>query len=155
MENESLPSLHKKYIKGTSPKAIVMDKKILLCNLTNAVKRGGNFSSGSVYITTKVLKHIYDKKPAELYDFIIKNLPQIVKYPNHIYRNKNGKRGDFCLVKSLKNEKYLCSIEICEVCIDTEKKQEEIYIATVFRTDDKYLEKYELLWSWRDDIPSS
>lgn len=152
MENESLQSLHKKYIRGTSPKAIIMDKKILLCNLTKAVKRGCRFSSSGVYVTTKVLKHIYDKKPAELYDFIVQNLPKIVKYPSHIYKNKSAKRGDFCFVKSLKNEKYLCSIEIC---INPERKQEEIYVATVFRTDDKYLEKYELLWSWKDDTPSS
>lgn len=152
VENESIQSLHKKYIKGTAPKFIVVDKKFFLCNLTNVVKREVKFTSNKVYITTKMLKHIYDKKPAELYDFIVQNLYQIVKYPDHIYKNKSTKRGDFCFVKLLKNEKYLPSIE---VCAGDNKNQEEIYVATVFRTDEKYLEKYELLWSWRDDIPSS
>lgn len=150
-ESESLYSLHKKYIKGTPPGSIVMIKKILLCKLINTVRRDCNFSSSGVYVTTKMLKHIYDKKPAELYDFIIENLVKIAKYPEHIYKNKSSKRGDFCFVKTLKNEKYLCSIEI----YNSEENKEEIYVATVFRTDDKYLEKYELLWSWRDDIPSS
>lgn len=151
MEQESLHSLHKKYIKGTEPKAIVVYKKILLCNLTKTVQRSCGFSSGAVYITTIILKHLYDKKPAEWYDFIINNLIEIVKYPNHIYKNRSEKTGNFCLVKTLKNKKYLCSIEICA----DEQEKPEIYIVTVFRTDDKYLEKYELLWSWRDDAPSS
>ncbi|MBU2545173.1 hypothetical protein KKC65_01805 [Patescibacteria group bacterium] len=95
----------------------------------------------------KSSKTCYDKKPAEQYDFIIRNLHTIVKYPDSIYKNKDGKRGDFCLVKELKNKKYLCSIE--------DKGMGEISIATAFRTDDKYLGKYELLWSWKDGTPSS
>ncbi len=151
MKQESLHSLHKNHIKGTDLKAIVVYKKILLCNLTKAVQKGCGLSSGAVYITTKVLKHIYDKKPGELYDFIIDNLPTIVKYPDHIFKNKKEKTGDLCFVKTLKNKKYLCSIEGCT----NEEKKGEISIVTVFRVDDAYLEKYELLWSWRDDAPSS
>jgi len=124
-----------------------LNKKILLCHLSYAVRRGVNLSSNNVYINTKVLKHIYDQKPAEQYDFIIQNLHKIVRYPDNIYKNRNGKRGDFCLVKELKNKKYLCSIE--------DKNTREINIATVFRTDNKYLKKYEPLWSWRNGGSSS
>lgn len=143
----ALQNIHEKYIKGTEKESFVASKKILLCYLTYAVKRRGNLSSNNVYVSTKMLKHIYDKKPAEQYDFIVQNLYTIVRYPDWIYRNRSGKRGDFCLVKELKNKKYLCSIE--------DRNIKEINIATVFRTDDKYLKKYELLWSWKDGIPSS
>jgi len=143
---EFLIDIHKKYIQGTSKKAIVVNKKILLCNLTNAVRQGGNFSCQAVYINTKALKHIYDQKPAEMYDFLISNLHKIVKYPDHIYKNKSAKRGNICLVKILSNEKYFCSIE---------DNNGELNIATAFRTEESYLRNFELLWSWRDDAPSS
>ncbi len=147
MKFNPLQNLHEKYIKGTEKEAIVVNKKILLCHLSYAVRRGANLSSNNIYINTKVLKHIYDQKPAEQYDFIIQNLHKIVRYPDNIYKNRNGKRGDFCLVKELKNKKYLCSIE--------DKNTREINIATAFRTDNKYLKKYELLWSWRNGGSSS
>jgi len=149
MPNESLHSLHKRYIRGTQPKAIVENKKVFLCYLTAAVHKGGGFSTRNVYITTKVLKHMYDKKPAEEYDFLLVHLPQLIKYPDHIYENRNGKRGNICFTKSIKNQQYFCSLED-----DTEAQ--EIMIVTAYRIrDKKYLEKYSLLWSWRDDAPSS
>lgn len=106
-----LADLHKKYIQRTRPKAIVVDTRILLCHLTFAVRRGINSSGSSVYMSTRVLKHMYDKKTAEEYDFIIENLHKVVKYPDQIYRNRDGKRGNFCLLKVLGEQKYLCSIE--------------------------------------------
>ena len=73
---------------------------------------------------------------------------KILRYPDCIYKNRQEKRGEYCLVKDIKNKKYLCSIEVGEL--------KEINTATAFRVaDNKYLEKYELLWSWKDDAPSS
>ena len=104
-----------------------------------------------VYATSRFLKHLYDKKPAEEFDFLLDHLHQIMKYPTRIYRNKPGKRGDWCLAKSLGNEDYLCSLEL-----NTDPERPEIYVATAFRVRDaKYLDGYELLWSWRSDRPSS
>jgi len=147
MKIKPLKNLHERYIKRTPHNAIVVQKEILLCHLTNAVRRVCNLSCNSVYVSTRMLKHLYDGKPAEQYDFIIYNLHTIVKYPDHIYKNKDGKRGDLILVKVLKNKKCLCSIE---------DKNKKIEIATAFRVKDSYLNNYELLWSWRDDKnPSS
>lgn len=149
MPNESLHTLHKRYIRGTEPKAIVEYKKVFLCYLTVAVHKGGEFSTRNVYITTKVLKHMYDKKPAEEYDFLLIHLLQILKYPDHIYQNRSGKRGNTCLTKTIKNQLYFCSLE-------DNSENEEVAVVTTYRIRyKKYLEKYSLLWSWRNDNPSS
>jgi hypothetical protein len=113
------------------------------------------------------LKHLFDKKPAEEFLFIINHLHEIVKYPDRVYRNKNEKKGEFCLTKEIGNEKYLYSIEIIKIppavfdelilgvseC-GTEKKEEEIQIATAFRLrDEKYIKNYILLWDWGNGNP--
>ena len=143
-----LSHLHEEYIKDTEPKAIVEEKRILLCNLTIAVARGVNFPAKAVYVNTIALKHLYDTKPAQVYDFIIANLHKIVKFPDQVYKNNPSKRGSLFLVKTINNKKYFCSIEI-------NKEDNEINIVTAFDVKDKYLEKFELLWSWRDGTPSS
>lgn len=133
-----LSHLHEEYIKDTEPKAIVEEKRILLCNLTIAVVRGVKLSSQAVYINTIALKHLYDAKPAQVYDFMIANLHKIVKFPDQVYKNSPSKKGSLCLVKTINNKKYFCSIEINE-------ENNEISIVTAFDVKDKYLEKFELL----------
>ena len=93
MKRRLLLELHKSYIEGTRSRDIVIVKRILLCHLTNIVKKNCNFLDCSVYITTRALKHVYDKRPAEEYDYIIRNLHTITKYPDFIYKNKDGKKG--------------------------------------------------------------
>lgn len=170
-----LEKLFKKHIKGTPKKAVVTDKdkKVLLCNLTNVVIEVIEMDgvAKSVYITSRCIKHLYDKKPAEEFDFIISNLHEIVKYPDKIYKNSPGKRGDFCFVKrignEIGNEEYLCSIEISEVAICTcgnievevdklgaDSLIKEIQIATAMRIrKKKYIKNYTLLWDWGNDNP--
>ena len=152
MAQKVLNKFFEKYIKGTVEKATVVNRKIFLCNLTNAVCTGIkiNKKTKKVYITTRAVKHLFDKKPAEEFLFLIENLHKVVKYPDKIYKNKPGKRGEHCLVKKIGNVSYLCSIEI----ILSSEHNQEIQIATVFRLrDDSYIKKYTLLWSWGDDIP--
>lgn len=151
MENkkEILNNLYQKHIKGTQPKIFVTYKVAVLCRLTNQVNKEilNRCGLSKVYVNTKVLKHLYDKKPAEEFDFIIGNLRKIVKYPDYIYKNKNEKRGYWCFVKKIKNELYISSLEY---------EKETLWIATVFRIrKEKYLESFELLWSWEDDKPPS
>lgn len=146
MRKEILQDFFEKYIKGTPEKAMVVDCKIFLCCLTNAVCLGIGVDKiiGKVYITSRALKHLFDKKPAEEFFFLIDNLHKIVKYPDKIYKNKTSKRGGYCLVKKIVDSNYLCSIEIVE----------EIEIATAFRLrDNDYIKKYTLLWSWEDGTP--
>jgi len=148
-----LKKFFNKYIKNTQEKAMVPDGKILLCYLPNAVMKGieTDFSIKSVYMTSRCVKHLYDKKPAEEFDFIINNLHDIVKYPDEIYKNLSGKRGDFCFVKRIEDARYLCTIGIA---MDECGNCKEIQVATAFRLrDENYIKKYTLLWDWGNDKP--
>lgn len=139
-----VPHLYKKHIKGTEKGAIVQLVQVFLCNLTSAVINGVSCPCSRVHVNTRVLKHVYDKRPAEEFDFLITNLHLVVKYPDSVYKNQSGKRGEFCFVKEIKNRKYLCSLEIND-------KDEVTFceVATFFRVADSYLKNYELLWEWK------
>lgn len=153
-EKISIVKICKKFIKGTLEKAIVKDITILLCNLTLAVEKAGNFHTRKIYLNTRILKHLYDKKPAEEFDFIIKNVYSIVKYPNHIYKNRDSKRGEICFVKDIGGIKYFCSIETSDDLDSANVKMN--YVVTVFRLrKESYLNNYQLLWSWKGDNSSS
>lgn len=145
-----VPELDKKYIRGTEKGAIVQDVRMFLCHLTKTVSKRGlgiNQNKTRVYVSTRVLKHVYDKRSAEEYDFLINHIHTVTKYPDFIYKNKPGKRGDFCFVKAIKNKNYFCCIE--NVDDETSKALE---IVTFYRVQkEKYLENYKLLWGWRDD----
>jgi len=156
-----LRNFFKDYIDGTSEKAIVADRKIFLCHLTQAVLSGietdGNLSS--VYVTSRSLKHLFDKKPAEEFMFLLDNLHKVVKYPDKIYKNKNAKRGSFCFVKRIGDFEYLCSLEVAILffefgAVEIGDRKKEIQIATAFRLrDDKYIKNYTLLWDWGNGNP--
>lgn len=152
-----LKEFFKKHIENTQEKAAVADRKMFLCQLTKAVVKGINLddSAKSVYITSRCVKHLYDKKPAEEFLFIINHLHKAVKYPDKIYENMRGKRGDFCFVKRIGNEEYFCTIEILEINISgADSAAKEIQVATAFRLrDEKYIKNYTLLWDWGNGNP--
>ena len=144
--------LFKNYIKGSSKKAIVQLVEVNLCHFTSAVIRGVGLPCNKVYLNTRVLKHLYDKRPAEEFDFMTENIINVVKYPNKIYKNKDGKRGSLCFIKEIKNSRYLVSLE---TIYDDKKTATHCEVATFFRVDEKYLASYELLWKWEDGTPPS
>ena len=83
-----VPILHQKYVANTTKGALVQDISAFLCNLTYTVSKGvGLQNCHKVYISTRALKHSYDKRPAFEYDLIINEIHKIVKYPNKIYKN--------------------------------------------------------------------
>lgn len=152
MSHKIIPDLYAKYIKGTESGAIVQDVQVLLCNLTNSVAKGIHSKCIRVYVGSRVLKHVYDKRPAEEFDFLVENVHQITKYPDCVYRNKNKKKGDFIFVKKLKNKTYVCSLQE----IGQEQENEWCEVVTFFRIrKDNYLASYDLLWEWKGGEPSS
>lgn len=156
MKKISLLKLHKLYIQGTEEKAPVVLQTILLCNTTNAVMKAINLKSPKIHTTTKMLKHLYDSKPAEEYEFILHNLVSIIQYPNEIYQNRDSKRGQFAFVKTIKDFKYLSSLETTIVSSLDGTTEEMNYVITAFRIrKESYLKNYKLLWNWKGDIPSS
>ena len=156
MKKISLLKLHKLYIQGTEEKAPVVLQTVLLCNTTNAVMKAINLTSPRIHITTKMLKHLYDSKPAEEYEFILHNLVPIIQYPDEIYKNRDSKRGDFAFVKKIKDFKYLSSLETTIITSLEGTTEEMNFVVTAFRIrKESYLQNYKLLWSWKGDIPSS
>jgi hypothetical protein len=115
--------------------------------------KGAGLDISKVYINTRVIKHIYDKRPAEEFDYCVENAVATVKYPDKIYKNKGGKRGSYCFVKEVKNCKCLVSVESVETPDDGQPPH--FVVVTFFRVDDAYLKDYELLWEWKDGNPSS
>lgn len=152
----SLVQLHKKYIRGTIPKIEVVEKTVTVCNITMAVFKTGYFKSRKVHINTKIMKHLYDKRPAEEYDFIIRNLHVIVKYPDSMYKNKPGKRGSIIFLKKINGLEYICCLELTNFTNPDGVIEEVNFAVTGFRNNDRaYLANCELLWSWEGGTPPS
>jgi len=158
MEDITIVKLFKRYIRNTEEKAPVVERIAVLCKLTNAVKTAGNFPTHKIYVTTKALKHLYDRKPAEEFNAILKYLLPLVKFPDHIYAMKAGKRGDLCFVKKFRGLLYVCSIEITNDKDPDEQCEGMNYVVTAFRLrkgKESYLNSYRLIWSWKGGFPSS
>lgn len=103
-----------------------------------------------------MLKHLYDSKPAEEYEFILRNMVSIVRYPDQLYDNKGGKRGQFCFVKAIKEDDYICSLETSAEVTSEEKIEEINFVVTAFRVRrSSYLREYKLLWDRKGGVPSS
>jgi len=140
-ESINIDQLHQQYIKNTTKTAEIPLKTISLCKLTNIIAESLNFSSKTVFLKTKVLKHMYDKRPAQEYDFLLRNLVKIVKYPDIIYKNMDHNRGNKCFAKTINNITYFVPLE--EV-----KGLEANYIVTAFKVEEDYIKKFEALWNW-------
>lgn len=156
MKKRDLYNLYKKHIENTEEKAVVVNIKILLCHISNSAKQGSKIDNPKIYITSRAVKHLYDKKPAEEFNFIINNLRDLAETPDAIYANKNSKRGSICLLKEINGKSYFCSVEISKTINDLGEEIEKNHIVTAFRLRDiAYLKDYKLLWSWKDGNPSS
>jgi hypothetical protein len=152
MPKEPLWKLHEDYIKRTKPEAFVLQAKKCVTKTNRKTRKALHCKAKKTYITTRALKHLYDKKPAEEFDFMLDNIISIVRTPDYLYGDTQDRRNRFCLVKHIEEYRYLVAIEIIER--NTEK--EEIQIVTAFRVrDEKYLRNYDLLRSWRDGAHSS
>lgn len=158
MEDLSLVKLFKKYIRNTEEKAPVLERTIVVAKLTNAVKTAISFPTHKVYVTTRILKHLYDKKPAEEFDSILKYFPQLIRFPDNIYANKDSKRGSICFSKKIRGQLYWCSIEHTPERDPQETCDGMNYVVTAFRIregKESYVDSYKLIWSWKGGIPSS
>ena len=140
LKSFTLLKLHKKYVKNTPKDSIVEEKTIVFCCLPAEVKKSGKFYGSEVNIKTRVLKHIYDKRPAQFYDLLLFKLEKMIKDPDYIYKNKEGKRGSKCLVKKIDCFLYI-------VILEEDNKNDCCYLVTAFEIDIAYLRSYEMIWS--------
>lgn len=99
---------------------------------------------------------MYDKKPAQEYDFVIRHVSQVVMYPDKIYQNLDSKRGDYVFRKHVGGQDVICSIEKCASEDPTDNGSEvNVAVTALYLRKEGYLRNYKLLWSWKGDIPSS
>jgi len=133
--------LHKRYIKNTEKGALVKEVRALLCHLGKWVRNILRVTEYKIYIKTRVLKHLYDRRNAQEYDFILENLMTIVKSPDKLYLNKSEKRGEFVFYKNINNRGILCSIQKNET-------DDSFDIVTAFTGKDltSYLKNFEILY---------
>ena len=150
MHSEYLKNFFGRYVEKTRYKAQVANRRLFLAQLDQTATDlfGIEYTNGGVCLTSKSLKHLFDKKPAEEFLFLIDHLYDIVKYPSRIYKNKDNRRGQYCLVTEVDGDEYLCAIEV----VDT--SDNEVFIPTAFRLrDERYLCNYTLLWDWGNGGP--
>lgn len=150
--NKKLTWVVRRYIKNTPRKGYVKDLRIKIGEIPHKLRGKIKPHDQRVYITTKSLKHMYDMRSAQEFDFIIRSLETVIINPLRIYNNKEGKSGDKCLYFEIDNNAYFYILDI---------KPDGIYIVSSYRLSEvlekrkNYLSGYKLLWSWKVDLPSS
>lgn len=152
MNENKLILAHEMYIKNQPDGAVVILEVISVALLSEIVQRALKLASPKVYIKTKNLKHMYEKRPESVYEFLLRNLDKIIHFPDRVYRNPAAKRGEFCFVKQFKNELFLAAIEFNA---HPETGEEINLIVTAFKIKHRYVSKYELIWDWKDGDTSS
>lgn len=153
-EHKSLRDLHNDYIAGSVNKAYVTLDTFCITSIRKEVKHTIDSSTTKTYISTKVLKHIYDrhfsdKKQEKIYFFIIDNLHRILKYPEIVRVDKESrkKKGRIVFLKRFEEDQYACTIE--KTTQRKGKKLEEVLnVVTVFKTKKggKYLSETTILY---------
>lgn len=139
------------HIHGT-PKGIIVPSLIShVCYLSVATHKGvvTRFPSVEmkVYISARSVKHMQEKRSLSELDLLLDCLYKVSKFPTRIYKDKDPKRGSMCFVREVRGILVLCALEIME--------DNNLHIVTAFKTSEKYLRTFELLWRWKDDTPSS
>lgn len=141
----TIKGLHRKYIKMTPKDSYVKNITLYIGNLKLDITRNLDMSSKNIFIKTRSLKHMYDKRTAQAYDLLLENLLNILRNPDCIYNNKSSKRGSKCFVKKIARYKYMVVLE--------EKDISGNYIVTGFPVDKKYLKNFRKVWYWKDGNP--
>ena len=132
------------YIRDTKYKENVLFHRISICVLNINIQKVIASNGGEVFISTRSLKHIYDRHVFEKgminnFYLILNNFFEIINNPDKIYKNKIGKRGDFLFAKKIDNVVCISTLEIINY--------NEIDVVSVFTGGEKYLSKFTLLWS--------
>ncbi|MCK9415153.1 MAG: hypothetical protein WCR68_01235, partial [Candidatus Dojkabacteria bacterium] len=130
-----LLNISKNHILNTTPKAGIKKIDISVGILSYRSAKLCDIKNRTVYITTWVLKHIYDRH-FEIYDIVVKNLYLIISSPDTIYWNKKHRRGQYLFYKSINNVSILLVLE---------EMKKKCFIVTVFNTNERYLSKLEIV----------
>ena len=135
-------------INGTPLESAVPIRDIYLCwidrDIQNTMKKEVYFLNPRSYISTKSIKHAYDRRPS----FTEKHAHEIdgiIREPDLVLKD-NDKKGDFIFVKRSargKNKFICCPIEICV----RESGHLSVKCVTFFPTKSRaYLRKFPTVW---------
>lgn len=137
--------MYTKYIRGTPRGDLVVKSEAFVSNVRTSVRKTFNANSSKVYITARSLKHIYERlyldlERPEIFSMVIQSMPKIMTYPDKICKNKPNKPGEYCFIKKIDGQVYLCSVEIVEG---------KFYVVTGFIPHkESYYNKLEVVWSF-------
>jgi hypothetical protein len=138
--------LFERYVAGTRVKEHVFLAKTVVCKLNAKLYRRlceeGELENSKVYVSTKVLKHIYDDHFHE-HEKLIDNLNIIVNSPEAVYRNKDGKSGAYLLIKDIQAVTYCVVMDVSQT---GDGMRMEIRTCFQVSTPKRYLKGCELVW---------
>ena len=97
------------------------------------------FHSRSIFITTKVLSHIYERRKSFLYNILLPNIEDIVRKPDIIYEN-NKKEFGLIIVKQIDKQEILLVLNYVKGL-----KPRGYYIVTSFIGRQRYIQKLKRL----------
>ena len=147
---------YKLYIKGTARQQIIPLERNFLCNIKSSLKTilcaNSSCTDRGVYLSTKSLKHIYDRHIYDKGNFsefiiILQNITRIIRYPDEVRMDTQSKRGDFLFVKKIEEQVYFASLQIAP--------NGDIEVVSSSATGERYIKKFTLLWSWGSANPPS
>lgn len=147
---------YKLYIRGTVHKQEIALERDFLCNikpsLVTILSGNSDCTDRRVYLSTKSLKHIYDRHIYDKGNFpefmiILQNLTRIIRYPDEVRMDMESKRGDFLFIKQIEERPYFVSLQITH--------EGGIEVVSSSATGESYTKKFTLLWSWGSANPPS
>jgi hypothetical protein len=151
VHDNKIEKIFKKCVRGTAFEAVVRNIVVVVGILPGMLSENIGVVNLKVYVTTRVFKHLYDRRPAEEFDFVLGNISEILAHPDCFYKNKNDKRGQFCIMRRIGGSGYFASLEVVSGTYG-----KEIQLVTAFRIrSNPYLNEYDLLWSRRDGATHS
>ncbi len=130
--NTKLKNLHRKYIHLTNKLSKVAKRNTFL----GEVPKLKGLKSKRVYISTWCLKHLYDKRTAVEYEYIVEYLSMVLKFPDNIYTNLPNRQGDLVLHRRLKDGDYIAIVETAKKSGNTN------HVLTSFRIKKKDMKRF-------------
>ena len=141
---------HNRYIKGTPPQGIVFLDKLLVTSLSESIQSVLDLPTTKVYISSKVIKHIYDRRLAMHFDYILSHLEELITNPDRIYLNKKGGELEFLFVTNFSEDTLCTVLENRKILHDNysmfeNSDHEENQIKTIFYAKDKYYKNCKII----------
>lgn len=119
------------YVLNTSPGAKVFLYDAFICSIPP-----------DVYISTKSLKHVYDRRPDVTRKYLDR-IYDVFEYPDCITQGGEDQRGDILFLKKLSEDKFLiCPAEFCK-----KEGKSVLFCVTFFPAGKAYIKKSTILWS--------